>query len=303
MTNPYVIDETSIDIRASADRVIAQLQQGRPAEGLRLLEQERLGERPVVQEALDRYVAAGAREALAEMRRAGLPGHAETLVRLDDALATPRMPVFSRSTDPNVPNQLTNLSDAQKYDVYASIVEARGNQAAFDALRRDNHSVLLGLRQENSTLASHDGRSAGTGVYDDHLVVLHRNAHGERSLYVADLANTEPTAQYDHHAGSSGRRLFGDSQRTAASLEASAGFGQVTSPRQIEGRDADGDGIRDLGRLQPGTIEMARAEHGTDRLLSFRPSAPAVAGGRDMVRRDTDADGTSPQPTSTVWKH
>lgn len=291
MTNPHGIDETDIDIRASANRVIAQLHQGRPAEGLRLLEQERLGERPVVREALDRYVAAGAREALAEIRRAGLPERAETLDRLDNALAPPRIPVFSRSTDPNVPNELTNLSNAQQYDVYASIVEARGNQAAFDALRRDNHSVLLGLRQENSTLASQDGRSVGTGVYDDHLVVLHRDAHGERGLYVADLANTEPTAQYDHHAGSSGRRLFGDSQRAAPALEASAGFEQVTRPRQIEGRDADGDGIRDLGRLQPGTIEMVRAEHGTDRHLSFRPSAAAVAGGRDMVRRDTDADG------------
>lgn len=60
MTNPHIADKTDIDIRASADRVIKGLQQGRQAEALRLLEQERQGERPVVQEALDRYVAAGA---------------------------------------------------------------------------------------------------------------------------------------------------------------------------------------------------------------------------------------------------
>lgn len=291
MTNPHIADKTDIDIRASADRVIEGLQQGRQAEALRLLEQERQGERPVVQEALDRYVAAGARDALAGMRRAELPEHAATLERLGDALAAPRMPAFSQSTDPTVPNELTNLSQAQQYDVYASIVEARGNRAAFDALRHNDHSVLLGLRQENSTLASHDGRTTGTGVYDDHLVVLRRDAQGERSLHVADLANTEPTAQYDHHAGSNGRRLFADSQRSAAPLEASGRFDHVTRPRQIEGRDADGDGIRDLGRLQPGTIEMVDARHGADQHLSFRPSAAAVANGRDMVRRDTDADG------------
>lgn len=291
MTNPPITDEQDIDIRASADRVIVGLQQGRQSEALRLLEQERRGEHPVVQEALDRYVAAGAHDALTGMRRAELPEHASTLERLGGALAAPRMPAFSRSTDPNVPNELARLSKTQQYDVYASIVEARGNQAAFDALRRNDHSVLLGLRQENSTLASHDSRRAGTGAYDDHLVVLHRDAQGERSLYVADLANTEPTAQYDHHAGSNGRRLFADSQRPAPLLETAERFDQVTRPRQIEGRDANGDGIRDLGRLQPGTIEMVDARHGADQHLSFRPSATAVADGRDMVRRDTDADG------------
>lgn len=56
MTNPHPVTPTDIDIRAAADRVIAQLQQGRHAEALRLLERERAEERPVVQEALDRYV-------------------------------------------------------------------------------------------------------------------------------------------------------------------------------------------------------------------------------------------------------
>ncbi|HEV7271416.1 hypothetical protein [Pseudoxanthomonas sp.] len=291
MTNPHAATGTDIDIRASADRVIAQLQQGRQAEALRLLEQERRGEPQAVQEALDRYVAAGARDELAGLRWAGLPEHAVALDRLQEALAAPRLPAFSRSTDPNVPNELGTLSEAQQFDVYASIVEARGNRAAFDALRRDNHSVLLGLRQENSTLVSEDGRLRGTGVYDDHLVVLHRNADGARSLYIAELANTEPTAQYDHHAGSNGRRLFADSLRPAPAREASVGFEHVLAPRKIEGRDADADGTRDLGRLQPGTIEMIGARHGGDRHRSFRPSAAAVAEGQDMVRRDTNADG------------
>lgn len=293
VTNPHITNETDIDIRASADRVIAGLQQGRHAEALRLLAQERQGERPVVQEALDRYVAAGARETLAGMRRAGAPEHAETLDRLGDALAAPRMPAFSWSRDPNVPNELTNLSPSQQFDVYASIVEARGNQAAFDALRRDDHSVLLGLRQENSTLASHEGRSAGTGVYDDHMVALHRNATGERSLYIADLANTEPTAQYDHHAGSDGTRRYADSMRPSAVSAASPGFESVTRPRKIEGVDRNGDGIRDLGRLEAGTYEMIRAWHGGEepRHRSLRPSDAAVAQGQGQVRRDTNGDG------------
>lgn len=293
MTNPHVTDRTNIDIRACADRVIAGLQQGRQVEALRLLEQERQGERPAVQEALDRYVAVGASEALSGVRRVELPQHAATLDRLGEALAVPRLPVFSRSVDPNVPNELINLSEAQQYDVYASIVEARGNQAAFDALRRNDHSVLLGLRQENSSLASHDGRNAGTGVYDDHMVALHRSANGQRSLYIAELANTEPSAQYDHHAGSDGTRPYADSMRPSLVSAASPRFESVARPRKIEGVDRNDDGVRDLGRLEVGTYEMIRAWHGGEgpRHRSLRPSDAAVAQGQGQVRRDTNGDG------------
>lgn len=61
MTNPHSTNATDIDIRAAADRVIAQMRQGRHDQALRLLETERESERPVVQEALDRYVSARAR--------------------------------------------------------------------------------------------------------------------------------------------------------------------------------------------------------------------------------------------------
>lgn len=67
MTNPHPTNETDIHIRAAADRVIEHLQQGRGAEAFRMLDQAREGERLVVQEALDRYVAVGAREELDRM--------------------------------------------------------------------------------------------------------------------------------------------------------------------------------------------------------------------------------------------
>src|SRR5690606_8404096 len=201
MTNPHPVTPTGIDIRASADLVIAQIRQGQHAEAIRLLEEARANERPVVQEALDRYVAGGAGNELLQM---DLPGNATASVsvqRLQSARAAPRIPEHGRAA--GEPNEFAGLTPAQTYDVYASMAEVRGNQDARDALRVDNHSVLLGLRRENPTWASGDGRGrAGTGLYNDRIVVLTRAADGQRSAFVADRATTDPTAQYSHHAGS-----------------------------------------------------------------------------------------------------
>ncbi|UYK86917.1 hypothetical protein NG827_15650 [Xanthomonas sacchari] len=210
---------------------------------------------------------------------------------------------------------MDRLSDAQTYDVYASIVQVRGNDAAHDALSRANERVVLGLRQENSTLAAMQDRQhsttlrednaatpnvneaqAGTGVYNDRLVVLWKDADGTRHAQVAAKANTEPTAQYDHHAGNSGRRPRAEGGVENRTFAPSPGYESIASPRKIEGDDVNADGIRDLGRLRDGTIEMQMGQHpnptrpGTmDNAL--RPSQAAVAAGRGAVQRDTNADG------------
>lgn len=302
MTNPHSTTPSLIDIRTTANLVIDRLQRGQSAEALRALETAREPERPVVQEALDRYVAVGARAELDALRRSGTAGRAldedVALGRLGHAMQAPRLPEHSRAA--NSPDELVGLSDAQKYDVYGSIVEARGNQNARDALRQHGHSVVLGLRQENSAAASVGGEGlAGSGVYDDHIVVLTRSTDGVRSVMIAGRANTEPTAQYSHHAGSDGTRPFsGEGRiREMRQLEPTAHYEGVTQVRKIEGEDVNNDTMRDLGRLAEGTFEMESARHENPRAAgtneAFRPSPEQLAGGRNvgLVQRDTDGDG------------
>lgn len=302
---------TEIDIRAEADRVIALLQQRRGREGLELLNQVREGQSPVVQESLDRFVAAGAAEQLQRLRQAGgvdlaQVGIMPSLHRLAEAGAThPRFPSDAERS------ALT--SDAQRYDVYASIVATRGNLAAQEAMAQRGQRVILGLRQENSTLdaatgafpsvARGDHRATrhvdesrlGTGVYDDRIVVLWKDAEGRRRLEEADKANTEPTAQYDHHAGSNGRRPFSGGGTETRQVDPSPGFEHVARTKKIEGEDVDGDSYRDLGRLAAGTFEMQRTTHpvrGNPRDFAMRPTQEQVQdNGTGLVERDTNGDG------------
>lgn len=302
MTNPHSIAPTGVDIRTTSDQIIDQLQQGQAADALRALERARGPERPVVQEAIDRYVAAGARNELETLRRGGIdhrPGEDNAaLRRLERALEAPRLPDYSHEI--NAPNELVGLSEAQKYDVYASVVETRGSQEAYAALRQRGHSVLLGLRQENSAAASMgDARSAGTGIYDDHIVVLTRTADGVRGATIANRANTEPTAQYAHHAGSDGNRRFSGIgvDRETRRIEPSPEYEGVTRVRKIEGEDVNDDTMWDLGRLTEGTFEMQSARHRNPRAVgtddAFRPSPEQMSSGRHigLVQRDTNGDG------------
>ncbi|MEL4893257.1 hypothetical protein PQU63_17700 [Xanthomonas protegens] len=210
---------------------------------------------------------------------------------------------------------MTTLSDAQTYDVYASIVRVKGNDAAHDALARPNERVVLGLRQENSTFAAMQDRGhpatlandnpatprvnearAGTGVYNDRLVVLWMDANGTRHVQVAQQANTEPTAQYDHHAGNTGQRPLAGGGVENRRFAPSPGYESIAAPRKIEGDDVNADGIRDLGRLRDGTIEMEQGTHPNPLRrgavdVALRPSQAAVDAGRGAVQRDTNADG------------
>ena len=285
MTNPHSTNATDIDIRAAADRVIAQMRQGQHDQALRLLETEGEGERPVVQEGLDRYVSAGGGDQVNDLRRSGALRASElepVLERLQQAVQPPRIPEYN-GREVNEPNELVGLTSAQKFDVYASIVETRGNQAASDALRNEE-SVLLGLRKETSTLASMGDRELrGTGVYDDQIVVLRKQANGERHVFIADRASTEPTAQYDERAEPGPARM----QTPYANV----------AWRRSEGEDVNRDGMSDMGRLAEGTIEMATAEHANPRLArtmdAFRPSPEQLTPPRDAnrVQRDSNGDG------------
>src|SRR5690606_26110575 len=175
------------------------------------LEQARDGQRAVVNEALDRYVAAGLRAELPMLAQdpAHPAEHAQWVERLTQALGPPRIPDYSHS--PDSPNELVGLTEAQKYAIYASIVEVRGNDVARDDLHRDGHSVLLALRRETSILASPGPGRTGTGLYDDQIVALTRTTDGEGRIFLTGRASTEPTAQYSHQAGSDGNRPLGDS--------------------------------------------------------------------------------------------
>lgn len=287
MTNPHPANETDIDIRAAANRIIEQFRHGRYVQAFQALERERTDERLVVQEALDRYIAVGARPELDRAQHvAALEGSA-ALERLRQAAGPPRMPEYN-GRDGNAPNELAGLTEAQKYDIYASIVEMRGNQAASDALRNEQ-SVILGLRKETSTVRSMDDpripgardQERGTGVYDDHIVVL-RKEDGERHWFIADRANTEPTAQYDAHA----RPAPGRENTVHANVQW----------RRPQGERADGDAIPDLGRMEEGSFEMMRATHaarGNPNDFSLRPTPDQARAPRNahLVHRDTNGDG------------
>lgn len=296
MNNPHQTTPTDIEIAASARRVITLIQEGQVDGALVLLQRTREAERPVVQEALDRYVAAGAMPQIWAHALAGRLDAADgpVLERLQQATAFPRMPEVSHR--PDGPNELAGLSAAQTYDIYASMVETRGNDAARTDLQRTDYSVLLGLRRETSALAS-PGGNAGTGVYDDQIIVLMRTAGGEKRTFIADRASTEPTAQYSHHAGSDGRRAFAGERAVESRRIAPAPGYEDVRRRAIQGVDANNDTMRDLGRLADGTFEMQLAEHqnppsaGTQDAL--RPSPDQLAPHRivGLVQRDTNGDG------------
>lgn len=295
------------NIRERADEVAALFNANRPAEALALLERQRQGQPEVVQESLDRYVGTSAERSLAGYSAAPpSPNAGEVLQRLQNARTSePRFPAHA---------EIATLSDGQKYDVYASIAQTRGNAAADQALATPGQRVILGLRQENSTFdtmqnAAHpaqrradnpatprDESRGGGGIYNDRLVVLWKDANGTPHVVESDRANTEPTAQYDHHAGSTGNRPFADGGRETRRLDPSPGFEDIARPRKIEGDDVNADGIRDLGRLRDGTVEMQMAQHpnpiaGGALEDALRPSQAAIAAGRGMVQRDSNADG------------
>lgn len=284
-------EEVEYDIRAGADRVVSIMGQRRYRDAMTALEAERQGRPLVVQESLDRLVANHVSTHLDVIRRTLDPtGERDAGIRasLERVIGAKGMPRFPAS------DELTGLSEAQRHDIYASIVDVRGNEDARDAMGRTDQRVLLGLRQENSTVASAtrdapsvqasdnprtpdvDESRRGTGVYDDRIVVLWRDAQGGRHVHEVNRANTEPTAQYDAHAQpGAGRAWPYESVRH----------------RRIEGDDANGDEVRDLGRMAQGTVAMALDTHQNPRLAGTNRAFRPIREYADQVQRDTNADG------------
>lgn len=277
-----------LDIHASAREVADLFNCNRTRQAVERLDTLREGQSLVVQEALDRFIAVDTRENLTALAAPGVIAAAElgrvgtTMERLHGAIASPRFPFESETQ---------NLSQAQLHDVYASIVASRGNDAARDSLDRNNERVILGLRNDTATT-----RNRGQGDYDDRLVVVWKDNQGTRHAREFNRANTDPSAQYDHHAGSDGTRRYADGGN-APRLGISPGYGEVLR-RKIEGEDVNRDGVRDLGRLGEGTTEMLATTHpryaggrqiGNE--FALRPSAAAVVAGEGRVQRDTNADG------------
>ncbi|NUO77085.1 MAG: hypothetical protein HOQ32_13835 [Lysobacter sp.] len=276
-----------LDINASADEVVAMLNRGQNREAAARLDALRENQSVVVQEALDRYVAVRGQEHLTALRAPNAMSADDatalnpTLDRLRTATTAPRFPAETETQ---------NLSQAQQYDVYASVIGARGTQAARDALNGQDR-VILGMRNETQTTENN-----GRGEYDDRIVVVWKDANGGRHAREFNHATTEPTAQYDHHAGSDGNRIYADTQRQAPRLAASDGYENVRT-RKIEGDDVNGDRVRDMGRLSEGTVEMVATQHASNghttsgKEFSLRPSDEAVRNGANRVERDTNADG------------
>ncbi|WP_427925770.1 XVIPCD domain-containing protein [Stenotrophomonas maltophilia] len=259
-----------MDINAAADEVVALLRQNDARGAAARLEALHNGQRAVVQESLDRYIAARGATELEALRRSGGVSATDAatvnpmLDRLSDATRPPRMPDAAETA---------GLSQAQQYDVYGSIVAQRGNAAANDAMATQDR-VVLGLRDENRTT-----EARGRGVYDDRIVVLWKDAQGHGHVREFNQATTEPTAQYDGHAKTTPR---------------SPGFGNVAPRTKTEGEDVNGDRVKDLGRLGEGTTEMRATTHprnGHPDEFALRPSQAAITAGAGRVERDSNGDG------------
>jgi hypothetical protein len=86
-----------LDIRASADRITALFNSHQPEAALTLLQEQRQNQPQVVQEALDRYVGAGASASVARHAQETIdPSVAITLQRLQQASTSP--PRFPEQT-------------------------------------------------------------------------------------------------------------------------------------------------------------------------------------------------------------
>ncbi len=251
------------DNATTAQTVADLFREGRQGEATAALDAAREGQPQAVQDALDRMVAARLDMSLNPSPQLG----AQTLFASPAEIGNTIRRVNDAGTNPPAMPDTTNLTDTQKFDVYSSIVETRGNQAAQDALANGDR-VILGLRNENITTTNN-----GQGVYDDRLAVIARDADGTVHVSEFNRASTEPTAQYDAN------------QRTNPDV----------TFRRGDGVDVTGDGVGELGRIAEGTMDMFETTHpnpasaGTD--FSLRPTADAVAAAPNGVQRDTNHDG------------
>jgi hypothetical protein len=257
-----------LDVAQTAQEIV-RMSRGSPNVASQLIDAYTDRQPQALRDAVERSVAAQLRDnnTLTSAAIRGTVSEGAALRRFDNVLrAAPAVPIT------------TGLTEAQKFDVYASVVQVFGDQPARTDLSnaaRNGQPTMLALRNETSTLANR-----GQGVYDDRMVVLSRDRDGTPHVLEVQ-GNTEPTAQYDARAGRPGDR-------------AEPGYENVLARAKIEGSDINGDGVRDLGRLAAGSYRMTQTTHnnpssaGTNE--SFRPAAASIDD-RLRVERDTNGDG------------
>ncbi|MET0122704.1 MAG: hypothetical protein ABW124_16830 [Candidatus Thiodiazotropha sp. 6PLUC9] len=261
-TTPHSSSRNNCD----ATQEVADLfSQGRQGEAVALLNSMKDGQPMVMQQAFDRMVSAKLQYSISTYDTQAMqtltpsPAEVGTAIRLINAAG---------NNPPEMPNT-TGLTEQQKFEVYSSIVQTRGDTTALNDLKSGN-SVVVGLRSENSTL-----ENSGRGVYDDRIAVISREANGTVHVEEFFRVSTEPTAQYDANLANHPDNRY----------------------RRAEGDDVTGDGVPDQGRLaSPQTIQMYEDTHrnpasagGTD--FALRPTQQAVSQGQGGVERFTAGNG------------
>ncbi len=146
-------------------------------------------------------------------------------------------------------------TEAQRHEHYLFMMESVG-YGGIEFEMDVGQRVLLGLRVPTDTRINN-----GRGKYDDRIVVLWKEGVPPiRTKRVREfVANTDPSAKFED------------------------GY-EYASKSMINGRDADGDGRRDLGRL-PAGIYRYRKEFGGKYQKYLRPTVNVTA------ERDINHDG------------
>lgn len=131
-------------------------------------------------------------------------------------------------------------SDEEKFALYEQVLkDMPDSQQAQDALARGER-VIVALRVDTPV---HTNK--GLGVYDDRMAVVWQDADGTKHLKEF-AANTEPAGKYE-------QQLVRDKQGNPVLKDGKVQEAKVAG-RHGEGEDANGDGRKDLGRLQDGKV-------------------------------------------------
>ena len=125
----------------------------------------------------------------------------------------------------------SSMPEAEKYDYYRSIINAHNNKFKTGANQRN----LLGFRKETNVCAN-DGR----GLYDDFLVMFWVTSSGQLRVREYPHFCTEPIR---HYKDAGGGKRWGDRHKP------------ISQRKSAIGQDANGDGIKDLGRILEGYYE------------------------------------------------
>ncbi len=156
-----------------------------------------------------------------------------------------------RSLLPNYLLPTQAWSQDQRFYLAAAYVFAYGSAEAVSSFMRGER-VILGLRVETSSKAH-----GGLGRYDDRYVIAQRQGQTFGGIALEFPGNTEPAYKYD-----------------AKNPNKSASFG----------KDVDGDGVVDLGRIPTGTHQFKKG-HSAKRGNILRPYKPI------RLERDSNHDG------------